>query len=114
MCTTSDPLSFRDSPGTYARRWVLIGFLGLFLLLCANPVYDAWALNRAGVLVNRVIVVRATEDPTKTGPEVVVEAEQVASALSTAYLAHLRGCRGSRPVRPGLLAPARGEQPRLA
>jgi tetratricopeptide (TPR) repeat protein len=84
MCTTSDPLSFRDSPGTYARRWVLIGFLGLFLLLCANPVYDAWALNRAGVLVNRVIVVRATEDPTKTGPEVVVEAEQVASALSTA------------------------------
>jgi tetratricopeptide (TPR) repeat protein len=40
----------------------LLGLVGLFLLLNATPIYDAWAVNQAGVLVNRVLVAGAPGD----------------------------------------------------
>jgi tetratricopeptide (TPR) repeat protein len=64
---TEDKTHFGSSPvtpsteGTGTRRLVLLGLLGLFLLLSAVPAYDAWVVNRAGVIVNRVLVEKAAE-----------------------------------------------------
>jgi|WetSurMetagenome_2_1015567.scaffolds.fasta_scaffold10178_4 tetratricopeptide (TPR) repeat protein len=69
---------------TSKRHWLLVGFVGLLALLCANPVRDAWALNRAGVLVNRVVVAQAADSPAKTGDDAVAEAAQTEAALTNA------------------------------
>ncbi len=76
--------SFRPTPGTSVRYWVLAGFAGLLLLLCASPVRDAWSLNRAGVLVNRAIVAQKTEGPARTGTEAVAEAAAIDAMLAEA------------------------------
>jgi tetratricopeptide (TPR) repeat protein len=69
---------------TSTRYWLLVGFVGLLALLCANPVRDAWALNRAGVLVNRVVVAQAADSPAKTGDQAVADAKKTEAALTEA------------------------------
>jgi tetratricopeptide (TPR) repeat protein len=41
------------------RRWLLAGIAGFLVVLAAPTVRDAWQINRAGMLLNRAIVVSA-------------------------------------------------------
>jgi tetratricopeptide (TPR) repeat protein len=83
MRTTSESSSPQGA-GQRTRYWLLVGFLGLLVVLGANPVRDAWSLNRAGVLVNRVVVAEATGRLAKTGSAAVAEADDVKASLAEA------------------------------
>lgn len=83
--------------GVQTRRWLLLGLLGFLLLVNAAPIYDAWAINRAGVLVNRALVatgkmtgmaaVDAVEGSTRSDAGGVAQAASDTEALEDAQRA---------------------------
>lgn len=73
-----------DPQGAQLRRWVLLGLFGLLLLMCAVPAYDAWLVNRAGVLVNRVVTAGLADTPARTPSAAAAHARDIGGALSEA------------------------------
>jgi hypothetical protein len=77
--------SSRRSPEVAGlRRWILIGSLGVLVVLIIAPLNDAWTVNRAGIMINRAIVVEAGIDSARTGPAVMGDSAAVGEGLATA------------------------------
>lgn len=73
-----------DPQGTRLRLWVLFGLFGLLLLMSAVPAYDAWLVNRAGVLVNRVVTAGLADTPARTPSAAAAHARDIGGGLTEA------------------------------
>jgi tetratricopeptide (TPR) repeat protein len=51
----ADPPSFRRLLNLGTRAWVLVGVSGILIILALSPLRDAWAINDAGILINRIL-----------------------------------------------------------
>lgn len=79
-----DPLASHSLAITGVRRWILFGFLGALVVLMLVPLYDAWVVNRAGMLINRVLLAEQKDETAKTGTAVTAVTAKNKNALSTA------------------------------
>lgn len=62
-------VSHRRPGACGVRRWLLLGFAGALIVLSLGPLYDAWVVNQAGILVNRVMADAAPTDPAADADE---------------------------------------------
>ena len=44
-----------ENPGVNVRRWLAVGICGALFVAALSPLWDAWAINTAGILVNRAV-----------------------------------------------------------